>query len=77
MEGEAQVDHFLRLSTADVPQPRLGEICTRKVSFWRRIVLRHLAALRPSTASDMTAAPLSRATTQSNRHLQARKALKN
>eukprot|EP00966_Prymnesium_polylepis_P042047 976359-Prymnesium_polylepis.1 len=32
----------------DVPQPRLGQIC-RKVSFWRTIVLRHLAALRPST----------------------------
>eukprot|EP00966_Prymnesium_polylepis_P039080 906926-Prymnesium_polylepis.1 len=28
----------------DVPQPRLGQIC-RKVTFWRTIVLRHLAAL--------------------------------
>ena len=39
---------------ADVPQPRVGEIC-RKVSFWRTIVLRSLAALRPSTASEMKA----------------------
>eukprot|EP00966_Prymnesium_polylepis_P051857 1200809-Prymnesium_polylepis.1 len=39
---------------ADVPQPRLGEIC-RNISFSRTIGLRHLAALRPSTASDMKA----------------------
>eukprot|EP00966_Prymnesium_polylepis_P258522 5971556-Prymnesium_polylepis.1 len=42
----------------DVPQPRVGEIC-RKVSFCaahsRTIVLRHLATLRPSTASNMKA----------------------
>jgi hypothetical protein len=41
----------------DVPQPRVGEIC-RKVSFWRTIVLRPLAALRPTTASEMKAIPL-------------------
>ena len=41
----------------DVPQPRLGQIC-RKVSFWRTIVLRPLAALRPTTASEMKAIPL-------------------
>jgi len=39
---------------ADVPQPRVGEIC-RKVTFWRTIVLRPLAALRPTTASEMKA----------------------
>jgi hypothetical protein len=49
----------VRRAAADVPQPsptpRLGQIC-RKVSFWRTNVLRHLAALRPSTASDVKAA---------------------
>ena len=45
----------LRLSSLeDVPQRRVGQIC-RKVTFCRTIVLRHLAALRPSTASDMKA----------------------
>eukprot|EP00966_Prymnesium_polylepis_P095932 2222595-Prymnesium_polylepis.1 len=32
-----------------------GEGDVRKVPFWRTIVLRNLAALRPSTASDMEA----------------------
>jgi hypothetical protein len=47
---------YLQIAS-DVPQPRLGEIC-RKVSFWRTIVLRPLAALRPTTASEMKAIPL-------------------
>eukprot|EP00966_Prymnesium_polylepis_P149614 3456485-Prymnesium_polylepis.1 len=38
----------------DVPQLRVGRMC-RKVSFCRTIVLRHLAALGPSTASGMKA----------------------
>ena len=59
----------------DVPQPRVGEIC-RKVSFWRTIVLRPLAALRASEPSKMKACvqwPLSRATAHTKRHLQVQK----
>ena len=54
-----------------------GERDLRKSDvFCRTIVLRHLVALRPSTASDMKAIvlwPLSRATAHTKRHLQVQK----
>ena len=67
----------LRASRVAIVLPRKQNrhcVC-RKVSFWRTIVLRPLAALRPTTASEMKAIPLqpqSRATEESKRRLQSR-----